>query len=321
MKRYVIAILMIQNVCAMELIPLSSQDDAKALRFAKLFNKYPYGYGENKQCIDATREKINWFLNKIEPLNAWVEPLFYRYPSESGENKSRIDVDREKRNCFFKQFEFLSSRVKQYQGILNNMEALELLDCMHETLPCDIKSKIFTAALCDDAQQYYAISNALKFVILEPYLAFAGYYSGVINVCSPCFLAELYEDGRSTICFSDDGVKCELYCVDRSIVKAYSHPSYTGSTLRLRRPDQKAFTSELIAFVSQDSKKARIDAFKKLFASWVEYLANETDKEKYMSAFVKLLSRLNWHDITLWDAKDCEKILKRESILHNIESW
>ena len=281
MRECVVGLLLLfaQNICAMELTTLSNEDDAKALRLAKLFNKYPYGYGKNKESIDATREKIDWFLNKIEPLYIVGQP-WCRCPSKSNQNKEHIDVDKEKRNHFFQQFEYLSSRVKQYQTILNNIEAVEVLGFMHEKLPFDMKSEIFATALHDDAQQYYAISNAMKFVIMEPWLiTFAGYYSGVMDWYCPCFLAELHEDDRPTICFSDDGVKGELHCVARSIVKAYSHPSYVGSALRFRRPDKKAFTEELIAFVSQDSKKARIDAFKKLFASWVEYLANETNKQ------------------------------------------
>jgi len=322
MKKHFIGLflLLAQNVYAMELTTLSNEDDTKALRLAKLCNKYPYGYGENKECIDATREKIDWFLNKIELLE--VEPRFCRTSSESGESKRHIDVDREKRKRFFQQFEYLSSRVKKYQTILNNMEALELLDRMHETLPCNVKSKILATALYDNAQQYYAISNALKFVIFDSWFAcFAGYYTGVMDVIRPCFLAELHEDGRPTICFSDDGVKCELYCVDSSIVKAYSRPGYTGSTFRLGRPNKKPFLNESVTFVSQDSKKARVGAFKQLFASWVEYLASETNKERYTNAFIELLKRLNWHDIRLFDVNDCQKVLKRESTLYNIENW
>lgn len=60
MKKYVVGLFLLlsQNICAMELIPLS-HDDAKALRFAKLFNKYPKGYGEDKNQVDACRETIN----------------------------------------------------------------------------------------------------------------------------------------------------------------------------------------------------------------------------------------------------------------------
>ncbi len=328
MNKYILGlvILLAQNACAMKLATLSPEDDAKALRLAKLFNKYPYGYGENKESIDGIREKMNWFLNEFDPSDVTIEPRFCRYSGESGENKKRVDTDKENRNRFFRQFEHISSRVKQYQTVLNNMEAVELLDGMHEKLLCSaeqnsIKSRIFAMALHEDAAQYYAVSNAMKYVILEPFFAFAGYYSGVTDLCYPCFLAELNEDGRPTISFSDDGFKCELHCVDHSIVKAYSEPRYTGSTLRLRRPDGKAFKSELIAFVSQDSKKARVDALKKLFKSWVEYLANETDKEKYMNRFVELLKRLNWRDIGFSTAQDCKEILKRESQLHNIENW
>ena len=323
MKKYVVSLLLLiaYSACAMELTKLSHEDDAKALRLAKLCNKYPYGYGENKQCIDATREKIDWFLNKVEPLCIRKLP-FGKCLDKSDKNKKHIDVAREKRKRFFQQFEYLSSRVKQYQTILNNMEALELLNCMHEPLPCDVKSEIFTIALHDDAWQYYAMSNAMKFVILEPWLiTSSGYYSGVADWYAPCFLAELHEDGRPTICFSDDGVTCELYGLDRSIVKAYSPPRYTGNTLRLQIPGKKPFTSELITFVSQDSKKARIDAFKQLFASWVEYLSSETNKEKYTNAFIELLKRLNWHNIELSDENDCKEVLKRESTLYNIENW
>lgn len=330
MKKYVVGLLLliVHNVCAMEVALLSSEDDAKALRFAKLFNKYPHGYGENKECIDVTREKINWFLNEFDLLNVSIEPRFCRDANESGDNKERVDVNREKRNSFFRQFESLSSRVKQYQATLNNMEAVELLDAMHEPLSCNVKSqvyniklRIFAMALYEDAEQYYAISNAMKSVILEPFLAFASYYSGVMDMCSPCFLAELYEDGKPTISFSDDGFKCKLHRVDRSFVKAYSYPGYTGSTLGLKKPNGKPFASDLIAFVSQDSKKARVDAFIELFKSWVEYLANETNKEKYKDVFIELLKRLNWRDIEFSTAEDCQEILKRESTLHNIESW
>src|SRR5260221_14137973 len=142
-----------------------------------------------------------------------------------------------------------------------------------------------------------------------------------MDLCYPCFFAEWYDDGKPTISFSDDGFKCELHCVDRSIVKAYSEPRYTGSVLRLKKPNQKAFASDLIAFMSQDSKNARDEAFTKLFVSWVEYLANETNKEKCTNTFIELLKRLNWHDIELFTAEDCKEVLKRESTLHNIGSW
>lgn len=254
-------------------------------------------------------------------MNVYVEPLFDKCLSKDDSHKERIDVQKRK-ELFFRQFELLSSRVKQYQRILNNMEALELLDCMHETLPYNIKSKIFTAALYDDAQQYYAISNAMKFVIIESWLVFfPGCYSGVMDWYRPCFLAELYEDDRPTICFSDDGSQCELYCLDRSVVKAYSHPDDVDSTFCLGMRYKRASIGELVAFVNKDSKQARVEAFKKLFAGWVEYLSNETNKEKYTNAFIELLSRLNWHDIELVTEEDCKKVLKRESTLYNIENW
>jgi len=53
----------------------------------------------------------------------------------------------------------------------------------------------------------------------------------------------------------------------------------------------------------------------------VEYLANETNKEKCTNTFIELLKRLNWHDIELFTAEDCKEVLKRESTLHNIGSW
>jgi hypothetical protein len=322
MKKYVVSLLflIVQNICAMELEQLSCEDDAKALRLAKLFNKYPNGYGEDKHQIAACKKTINYFLGKFDFLDAQVEPRFCEDSSGRSANQEDIDAQTER---FWRQFESLSVRVKQYQAMLNNMEAVEVLDYMHEKLPCDRKSQIFAAALYDGAQEYYAMSNALKFVILESHLVMfsGGYYSGVVDWYRPCFLAELHEDNRPTISFSDDGCKCTLYCLDRAIVKACSHPGYAGKDLHLRRCDQKAFEQKAIDFVSQDSRNARLNSFKTLFASWVEYLSKETDKEKYKNAFIELLKRLNWHDITLSGAKGCEKVLKREDLLHNIESW
>jgi hypothetical protein len=324
MKKYVVSLLFLiaQNMCAMELEQLSSQDDTKALRFAKLFNKYPHGYGEDKNQIDACKKTINYFFGKFDFLQSQVEPLYCKCPSGRSTNQEDIDAQI-KTERFWRQFKSLSARVKQYQAMLHNMEADEILDYMHEKLPCDRKSQIFAAALYDGAHEYYAMSNALKFVILESHLVMfsGGYYTGVVGWYRPCFLAELYEDDRPTICFSDDAFTCTLHCLKPSIVKACSRPGYTGKDLRLRRCDQKAFKQEAVDFVTQDARDARLNSFKTLFAGWVEYLSNETNKEKYMNAFVELLKRLNWHDISLFSAKDCEKVLQREDTLQNIGNW
>src|SRR5437870_1351367 len=166
MKKYIVSVLIffvVHGCCAMELAKLSSEDDAKALGFAKLFNKYPHGFGDDKKAKEANKNKMNALLKQKTPFSLCVV---------------------------------------KYSNDLKNIEGEEVLDGIYiYNVPSDLQQKILLAGILDEEmKQCYAMSKALEFIKItrDGYYDFFD-----IDLYKRCFLSEINADNKYNLSVSD----------------------------------------------------------------------------------------------------------------------
>jgi hypothetical protein len=136
----------------------------------------------------------------------------------------------------------------------------------------------------------------------------------------PFFLAELYEDDRRTICFSDHGDDDKLYPLKFSPVLS-SCCAYRDDCVvsEITIYFQKQILKKLVAFVGEDARKRRVDTFKELFKRWVDYLSNAKNKQRFKAILIDLFVFLNWSDTKFVTAGSRDGFLSsRESRLRSI---
>ncbi len=253
MKKYVLGLLLlvVYNVFAMETFILHGIDgtDEKCKLVAKYLYKYPTGRDRKESSV--------------------IQAFF--------KDQNRI---------------VLSHRVQQYMSVLQKTEdnAEEFLQLLYgdNNFPVELKEKVWFYALWGDAQQYYAISNALRFIGKDK-CHVACYNGSVIHdhdsdpFFKPYFLRELNEVSHDSIEFSfygtnkkeivsDDSVKCIKFLVP---CRSYKAPIYCDITIRELK--------ELMFFV--EATQDRVSKFKQFFNEIVIYLS-EMDNKTEIREFV-----------------------------------
>jgi hypothetical protein len=267
MKKYVLGLLLIvQNVCAMEIFISNGMraTDEKCKLVAKYLYKYPKGRG----------------LTKNYNENLAIQDFF--------KDPDRI---------------VLSHRVQQYMSVLQKAEdnAEEILQLLYgdNNFPVELKEKVWFYALWGDAQQYYAISSALRFIGKDK-CHVACYNGSVIHdhdsdpFFKPYFLRELNEVSHDSIEFSfygtnkkeivsDDSVKCIKLLVP---CRSYKAPIYCDITIRELKEHMffveatqdrvskfKQFFNEIVIYLSEMDNKTEI----REFVYWLGYFKNLTN--------------------------------------------
>jgi hypothetical protein len=264
MKKYVVVLLLLlaQNVCAMETFILNGvrETDEKCKLVAKYLHKYPAG----RDCREYLKIKD-----------------FFK-------DKDRI---------------VLSSRVRQYKITLNNIEkndegeeALRLL-YENEKVPVEVKQIIFMQVFYNDAQQYYAIKNALEFVAKSQcYRDGCTYHLGqnnFTNFCfKPYFLSEISKDNIDSIQFFYGAISINEIDFDDAANPILTElkllvPSLQWKTgMRIPCKCKVSQLKDLIAFL--DTKQLRVSEFKQFFDRIITYLS-EVNDEKGIREFISQL--------------------------------
>jgi len=294
-KRYIVSLVVlfvIYNVQAMELF---LEDNAKVVRIAKLFNKYPHGYGENNEKKQETSNQMVIFSQD-------------------------------------KKYKFLYAHVKKCQNILKNMEVEEIwyFMCNDSSLISDVKQKIYFYALWDDAKQYYAMDTAFEFLdvwnqpLVNPNVdnfmsdcnveQECNYAKSLLPQFKDYFLSEIDKDNCYNIAFSKQG-ECDIsYPLDDSPVK--SQYIFTSNGKELYSDENSYFTEnyyftrktirDLVLFINDDTKANRINKFKNLLNNRVKQISDIIDKEKNSVKFIELLVQLKGHDNKEVDINNCK---------------
>ena len=265
MKKYIIGLTLLfvmYNTHAMELSLLSSEDDAKAKRFAKLIYKYPNGFDGKKEKKDVTKSKMDLLLKQDTIFSKWVV---------------------------------------RYHNLLNNRDAEEILDGMYNNkllsiskdsqpgFKVDLKNKIFSTIVFDflyeDAKQYYATSNALEFIKIKEEKCRGNFFD--MNLYKRCFLSEVNQDAKFTL-----SIKCYDVMQDGKVspqCDIYENEKFNRG---LRNYSQDIIKN-LVNFLNENTKTLRINNFKILLEDYINDLSKASASDIARNKFIKLLELKN----------------------------
>jgi hypothetical protein len=290
MKMYLHLIMLfcvVGDVCAMELISLSkkedkkalSGEDAKALRLAKLFNKYPDGYGEDDQFRQEYKKR---------------------------------------KECFFKSesYKELSRRVNWYQNKLwyqdqlTDAEAQELLSHM-SVLEDDTKRLIFVTALEDKFQDYYATEKVIQ---LMSYFSGDQYEAISSNreLCKKVFLSEINGDHRYVFVgwgagvYDNGGNAVSRDNIEQEINRLYPHAAVGLDMLFNIKDTQtdkcmlasltyiigKDIAYKIALMINADEKEHRVKNFRGLFNEWINNVFQIHDSKMLQKRLILLYAEL-----------------------------
>jgi len=288
MKKHTVGlvmILLVQTMHAMEIVPLklSKEDDEKALGLAKLFNKYPKGYGESDQDKKQIVSRMQSFEQSQEYKDLYVRVKKYQKTLQKIEKKEICN--------------FMYTYKEEWPEKKTITDGKEYIEkAFTRDFAPDLRQKVFTNLLYlyGDAQQYYAADNMLKFITIGDKGQFQD--CSLAYDCKQYFLNEMNKGNDRMLSFSNNGDDDEAYPSDESkvtssIIVDIKDNVYCSKKMTMTFT-RKAIR-ELVSFLK--TKKARIEEFENLFNNCIKNLSLE-DQERGLESFFQLSEQLKGHN-------------------------
>ncbi|HSC25440.1 MAG TPA: hypothetical protein VLB80_04475 [Candidatus Babeliales bacterium] len=255
---------------------LSKDNHDKALRLAKLFYKYPDGF----KSKDYDKERID---NEIK--------------------------------CFISACSLQNLPVKTYLKRLKDIEAREFFCSVHDNIIIrEIRKEIFTNLLLQHAQQYYAMSNMLKFYDMSGDSVRSTPYARSISedFWKYLFLSELVPAGfdGSSYSLKQDNNKFNIIkkCTIRSEYVYYNKKTFVvlekdgddgNLYIHIYDENTKNLFEDLTFNFGKEKKRGvinflndydtRAKSFYQLFNALVDNLSKKKKKNKAMKLFIESL--------------------------------